>query len=183
LSKDLPVVEQVASVREGLDQLLPRLWRFCHVLTADRTAAADLVQSACLRALEREEQYQPETRLDSWMFRIAQSIWFNEIRADRIRRGGGLVPAEKATLFAPTADMESNIFFSEVFSQVMALPEAQRITVAMVYVEGYSYQEAADLLGIPIGTVMSRLAGARGRLAKTLRGQRSPSSAEAGRKV
>jgi RNA polymerase sigma-70 factor (ECF subfamily) len=160
---------QAASVRGALDSLLPRLWRFCHLLTGDRTSAADLAQSACLRALEREDQFQPETRLDSWLFRIAQSVWFNEMRADRIRQGGGLVPVEKAVLFAPT-NAESNIFFSEVFSQVMALPEAQRTTLALVYVEGYSYQEASELLGIPIGTVMSRLASARGRLAKLLEG-------------
>jgi RNA polymerase sigma-70 factor (ECF subfamily) len=162
-------VVQATSVREELDPLLPRLWRFCHVLTADRTAAEDLAQSTCLRALERETQFQPETRLDSWLFRIAQSIWFNEMRAARIRKGGGLVPVEEAVLVA-SANLESNIFFSEVFSQVMALPEAQRVTVALVYVEGYSYQEASDLLGIPVGTVMSRLSNARGRLAKLLVG-------------
>jgi RNA polymerase sigma-70 factor, ECF subfamily len=154
------------SVRDAIEPLLPRLWRFCHVLTVDSTMAADLAQSTCLRALERDDQFQVETRLDSWLFRIAQSIWFNEMRATRIRRGGGLVPVEEAELVAPT-NVESNIFFTQVLSQVMALPEAQRITVAMVYVEGYTYQEAADLLGIPVGTVMSRLAGARGRLAKT----------------
>ena len=120
--------------------------------------AVDLAQSTCLRALERGDQFQVETRLDSWPFRIAQSIWYNEMRATRIRRGGGLVPVEEAELVAPT-NVESNIFFTQVLSQVMALPEAQRTTVALVHVEGYTYQEASDLLGIPVGTVMSRLAG------------------------
>jgi DNA-directed RNA polymerase specialized sigma24 family protein len=53
-----------------------------------------------MRALERENQFQPQTRLDSWVFRIAQSVWFNQRRADRVRRGGGLVPAEDAGLIA-----------------------------------------------------------------------------------
>jgi RNA polymerase sigma-70 factor, ECF subfamily len=162
------VGEQATSVREGLDRLLPRLWRFCHVLTGDRAAADDLAQAACARALEREYQFQPQTRLDSWLFRIAQSVWFNQRRADRVRRGGGLVPAEDAGLVAAGSDAEMNIFLTEVLSQVMALPEAQRVTVVLVYVEGYSYQEASEVLGIPIGTVMSRLAGARSRLAQTL---------------
>ena len=154
-----------AGVRDGLDPLLPRLWRFCRVLTGEPAAADDLAQATCLRALEREEQFQPDTRLDHWLFRIAQSIWFNQMRAEKIRRGGGLVPAEQADLLAEGADQELNIFLSQVLSQVMALPEAQRVTVMLVYVEGYPYKEAAEVLGIPIGTVMSRLAAARGRLA------------------
>jgi RNA polymerase sigma-70 factor (ECF subfamily) len=162
------VAEHAATVRQDLDRLLPRLWRFCHVLTGDRAAAEDLAQAACLRALEREDQFLPDTRLDSWLFRIAQSVWFNTRRADRVRRGGGLVPAEEAGLVAPGEDAETNIFLSEVLSQVMSLPEAQRATVLLVYVEGYSYQEAADLLEIPAGTVMSRLAGARERLCRGL---------------
>jgi RNA polymerase sigma-70 factor (ECF subfamily) len=99
------------------------------------------------------------------VFRIAQSIWFNQMRAEKVRRGGGLVPAEQADLLADGTDPESNTFLAQVLSQVMALPEAQRVTVLLVYVEGYPYKEAAEVLGIPIGTVMSRLAAARGRLA------------------
>jgi RNA polymerase sigma-70 factor (ECF subfamily) len=144
---------------------LPRLWRFCHVLTGGTVAADDLAQAACLRALEREDQFQPDTRVDHWVFRIAQSIWFNQMRAEKIRRGGGLVPVEQAELVAGGADPESNIFVAQVLSRVMALPEAQRVVVLLVYVEGYPYKEAAEVLGIPIGTVMSRLAAARGRLA------------------
>ena len=172
LANARPDSGQRGTVRDAIEPLLPRLWRFCHVLTLNSALAADLAQSTCLRALERDDQFQAETRLDSWLFRIAQSIWFNEMRATRIRRGGGLVPVEEAGLVAAT-NLESNIFFTQVLSQVMALPEAQRITVALVYVEGYTYEEASDLLGIPIGTVMSRLAGARSRLAKVLHGASS----------
>jgi hypothetical protein len=57
------VNKQAASVREGLERLLPRLWRFCHVLTGDLSMADDLAQSACQRALEREAQFRPETPL------------------------------------------------------------------------------------------------------------------------
>jgi RNA polymerase sigma-70 factor (ECF subfamily) len=78
------------------------------------------------------------------------------------------VAAEDAGLVAAGSDAETNIFLTQVLSQVMALPEAQRVTVVLVYVEGYSYQEASEVLGIPIGTVMSRLAGARSRLAQAL---------------
>jgi RNA polymerase sigma-70 factor (ECF subfamily) len=153
------------NVRDGLDRLLPRLWRFCLVMTGDRGAADDLAQAACLRALEREAQFQPGTRLDHWLFRIARTVWLNQLRAERVRRGNGVVQAQDAGLVDLTADAEASLYLAEVFSGVMALPEAQRIAVLLVYVEGYSYQEAAEHLEIPIGTVMSRLAGARCRLA------------------
>ncbi len=66
-----------------------------------------------------------------------------------------------------------NLLAREVLLEVMALPEAQRATVVLVYVEGYSYKEAAEILGIPIGTVMSRLAGARGKLSDTFEQKKS----------
>ena len=160
------IVADHASVRDSLHGLLPRLWRFCHVLTGDRSAADDLAQSACVRALERASQFQPGSHLDQWVFRIAQSIWFNQRRAQKIRRGLGTVPAGEAGLASPGDDAESNIFLAQVLSSVMGLPEAQRVTVLLVYVEGLSYQAAAAILEIPIGTVMSRLAGARSRLAR-----------------
>jgi RNA polymerase sigma-70 factor, ECF subfamily len=151
-------------VRDGLDRLLPRLWRFCLVLSGDRSVADDLVQATCLRALEREDQFQPGTRLDRWIFRIAQTVWLNQLRAEKVRRGGGLVPVEQAGLIDVASDAEANLFANEVFSQVMALPEAQRAAVLLVYVEGYLYKEAAEHLDVPVGTVMSRLASARDRL-------------------
>ncbi|MGA2125928.1 MAG: RNA polymerase sigma factor [Xanthobacteraceae bacterium] len=152
------------NVRDGLDRLLPRLWRFCFVLSRDRSVADDLVQAACLRALEREGQFEAGTRLDRWVFRIAQTVWLNQLRAEKVRRGTGVVPLEEAGLVDGGTDAESNFYRNQVFSDVMALPEAQRTAVLLVYVEGYSYQEAAEHLEIPIGTVMSRLASARRKL-------------------
>jgi RNA polymerase sigma-70 factor (ECF subfamily) len=167
------------SVRGGLDRLLPRLWRFCLVLSRDRSLADDLVQAACLRALERESQFQVGTRLDRWVFRIAQTVWLNQFRADKVRRGRGIVPIEDADLIDEAGDPEGNSYFNEVVSAVMALPEALRTTVLLVYVEGYSYKEAAEHLEIPIGTVMSRLASARERLSVLRDGPIAAGPAEA----
>jgi RNA polymerase sigma-70 factor (ECF subfamily) len=159
---DKPNDDNPDNVRDGLDRLLPRLWRFCLVLSGDRSSADDLVQAACLRALEREQQFEIGTRLDHWVFRIAHSIWLNQLRAEKVRRGRGVVPVEDAGLVEFNA--ESNLYLAEVLSEIMALPEPQRVAVLLVYVEGYSYKEAAEQIDIPIGTVMSRLAGARSRL-------------------
>ncbi len=151
-------------VREGLARLLPRLWRYGLVLSRSGDAADDLVQATCVRAIERADQFMPGTRLDRWLFAILRSIWLNEIRSRRIREGGGVVDAENALTFDGAQLAETNIFAREVLTAISRLPEAQRETVLMVYGEGFTYAEAADALGVPIGTVMSRLAAARAAL-------------------
>jgi len=152
-------------VRNGLRQHLRRLWRYGVVLSGSRDTADDLVQATCLRALERAHQFQPDSFLDRWLMTILHSIWLNEIRAARYRRGEGFVDAETALVFDGAREMETNISAAQVLKGVQALPEAQRETVFLVYVEGFSYREAAELLAVPIGTVMSRLSAARAKLA------------------
>ncbi len=157
--------ESHEEVRDGLSPLFPRLWRYCVVITGNRERADDLAQAACLRAIEKSEQFEAGTNLDRWVFRIAQRIWLNELRAESVRRGGGMMTLEEIDLPDSKPGPESNLLAREVLMGVLALPEAQRATVLLVYVEGYSYKEAADVLDIPIGTVMSRLAAARSKLA------------------
>lgn len=162
-----------SEVMRGLKPLFPRLWRYCLVLTGSRERADDLAQSACLRALEKSEQFAPDSQLDRWVFRIAQRMWFNELRAETVRRGGGLVIIEDVDLPDTLPGPESNLLAREVLLEVLALPEAQRGTVVLVYVEGYSYKEAAEILEIPIGTVMSRLAASRVKLANKFEDNKS----------
>ncbi len=153
-------------VMEGLPAYLARLWRYGLVLSGNRDTAADLVQATCVRALERSGQFQAGTRLDRWLMAILRSIWLNEVRARKVRQGQGLVDADAVLVFDGLKHMEANIAAAEVLREVQSLPEAQRETVFLVYGEGQTYQEAATALGVPIGTVMSRLAAARARLAK-----------------
>jgi RNA polymerase sigma factor (sigma-70 family) len=158
--------ESRREVRAGLEPSLARLWRYALVLTRARDVADDLVQATCLRAIERADQFAPGTRVDRWLFAILRSIWLNEIRSQRIREGGGFVDAENALMTDGAREIEMNITASAVLRAIDRLPEAQRETVLLVYAEGYSYAEAATALGIPIGTVMSRLAAGRAALAK-----------------
>jgi RNA polymerase sigma-70 factor (ECF subfamily) len=152
------------AVMAGLPAELKRLWRFALVLSRNRDTAEDLVQATCLRALERAHQFQPGTRLDRWLFTILRSIWLNDIRARKTRQGTGVVDAETALVFDGVRVIETNILALHVLREVEALPETQRETVYLVYVEGLAYREAAEVLGVPIGTVMSRLAAARAKL-------------------
>lgn len=151
-------------VSAGLPSLLPRLWRYGLVLARNPTIAADLVQATCLRALEKSSQFEVGTRLDRWVFTLLRSIWINELRAQRIRTGAGVINAEEALISDGAREIETNILAAQVFRKVLELPEAQRETVLLVYVEGLTYREAAEVLEVPVGTIMSRLAAARLKL-------------------
>jgi RNA polymerase sigma-70 factor (ECF subfamily) len=158
--------ESRREVRAGLEPALARLWRYALVLSRARDVADDLVQATCLRAIERADQFVPGTRVDRWLFAILRSIWLNEIRSRRIREGGGFVDAEDVLTTDGAREIEMNITASAVLRVIGRLPEAQRETVLLVYGEGCTYAEAAAILAVPIGTVMSRLAAARAALAK-----------------
>ncbi len=153
-------------VRSGLEPCLARLWRYAVVLSRSPDAADDLVQSTCLRAIERADQFAAGTRLDRWLFAILRSIWINEVRARKVREAGGFVEAEDALSIDGAHAMEVNRMTSEVLMALGRLPDAQRETALLVYAEGYTYAEAASALEIPIGTVMSRLAAVRTALAR-----------------
>lgn len=103
--------------------------------------------------------------MDRWLFRMMHNLWINELRKQKVRTGQGLVAVEDTAIADEKPQTEANIFTSEVLSAVGTLPEAQRACIVLAYVEGYSYQETAEILEIPIGTVMSRLAAARKKLA------------------
>lgn len=149
-------------VREQIAALLPRLRRFGRALARTREDADDLVQIAIEKALGRTGQWTPGTRLDSWMFRIMQNAWIDEVRA-RERRGATFVPQEEIEP-AGGSGGDAQVDALAVRQAVARLSEEHRAVVALVLVEGLAYQEAADVLEIPVGTLTSRLARARERL-------------------
>ncbi len=149
---------------QDLVSALPKLWRYCLGLTQQRSTADDLAQATCLRALEQIDRFKTLQFKDRWLMKVARNLWINQLKSERVRRGGGLVPVDCIALEDLTASPELDAFVGQVFSAVMELPEAQRDTVLLVYVEGWSYKETAEALDIPIGTVMSRLSDARRKL-------------------
>ena len=155
------------AVRESISELYPKLWRFCLGLTSNVPQAEDLAQAVCLQALEKHYQFKVGTNLRAWLFTIARNKWINELRQNAIRTGGGLLTLDDVQLQDLNIDTETNIFARQMLLKVMELPEAQREAVLLVYVEGMSYREASEIMDVPIGTVMSRLATARAKLAET----------------
>ncbi len=143
-------------------ELLPRLRRFAFALTGDMDRGDDLVQETCVRALSRLDQWEQGTRLDSWMYRIAQNIWFDRIRALKVR--GEIVDIDTAQDLAGDDGRnvtESRLALSEVSEAITKLPPDQRVLIALVCIDGLSYKQAAEILDVPVGTIMSRLARAR----------------------
>jgi RNA polymerase sigma-70 factor, ECF subfamily len=165
IGNDQPITSTAVaeSLADLLPAMLPRLWVFSLRLTGNQHDAEDLVQAACARALEREHQLKPGTAPLSWMFSIVQSIWINEVRARKVRQRSNVDWDDSMLNVAdPSATPVDEVLFSrEVIAAVERLPEAQRTVVVLVAVEGLSYAEAAQVLDIPVGTIMSRLSRAR----------------------
>lgn len=150
------------TIRREMLALLPRLRRFAYGLTGTIDEGDDLVQATCERAISRIDTWQPGTRLDSWMYRIAQNTFFNWRRAGRVR-GEHLkaVDSEQSTSFDGARAMEAHLTFTAVREFIARLPEEQRTILLLVCVEGLAYKEVAEILDLPMGTVTSRLARAR----------------------
>jgi RNA polymerase sigma-70 factor (ECF subfamily) len=161
-----------ASMGRDLVALLPRLRRFAAGLTGSIQEGDDLVQASCLRALERYHQWEPGTRLDSWMFRIIRNIWLDRGKSawNRLVRSDTDSLAELPD-HSLTRELEARNELASARSAIAALPEAQREVLLLVTVEGLTYEGAAEVLGIPLGTVMSRLARARVTVARQVRGE------------
>jgi RNA polymerase sigma-70 factor (ECF subfamily) len=150
-----------ARFSDQLVAVLPKLRRFARGLTGKAAEADDLVQAACERALARAHQFEEGTRFDSWMFRIVQTIWIDQLRAREVRKEDGDVAEERLGSDAPVRRIEARLALAEIRQAVELLPPDQRTTLMLVTVEGLSYKEAAAVAGVPVGTIMSRLARAR----------------------
>jgi RNA polymerase sigma-70 factor, ECF subfamily len=147
--------------RRELVALLPRLRRFARTLAQSAADADDLVQTVCERAIRRVDQWQDGSRLDSWLFTMMRNLWISEIRSRRVRLGEGHVDAAEADELHTKVAGDDQMYGGQIMAMVRSLPEGYATTLLLVAVEGWSYQEAADLMEVPIGTVMSRMSKAR----------------------
>ena len=158
-----------AAWKQELVDLLPRLRRYALSLTGSVTDAEDLLHSTIERVLAKADQFEAGTNLDRWVFRICKNLWFDEWRQRKVR-GPTLDPSEAK--HEPSSDGEAHaeniIQVQELSDALQQLQEEQREILVQVVIEGYSYKEVAEMLDVPIGTVMSRLARARAKLATIL---------------
>ena len=146
-------------LRDRIIELLPRLRRFARSLARNAQDADDLVQITAERALARAEQLRPDHAVASWLFGILRNAWIDEGRGRR-RRESLLEPADLAERIGdPAAGTDPELLCLQ--DALSRLPDDQHLAIALVLVEGFSYKEAASIMGVPIGTLTSRLA--RGR--------------------
>ncbi|MEW9806975.1 RNA polymerase sigma factor [Mesorhizobium sp. ZMM04-5] len=155
-------------VEDQLVAFLPNLRRFAVSLCRSRDHADDLVQAACERALASALTFQEGTRFDAWMFRILRNLWIDDGRRRRTAGPQEDIDAhhELAARGSGEAEAETRLTLKSVAAAIDDLSEEQREVLLLVCVEELAYKEAAEVLDVPIGTVMSRLARARRNLAE-----------------
>lgn len=154
---------------------LPRLRRFACSLTGNLPDADDLLQSTVERALTRNPPEGDAEALARWLFTVCRNLWVDEMRARKVR---GLVDPAPPDMDAQAIDGEQELMgtlrLHELQRAMGLLSEDHRTVLVLVAVEGYSYLEAAELLDVPVGTIMSRLARARSQLADELQDGNNP---------
>ena len=155
-------------IREQMIGLIPRLRRFALTLTSNDADADDLVQSTFLKGIENLDKWQVGSRLDSWLYRIAQNIWLNTIRHQKVKSS---YAKDQVFVQDSVIDGEDAVIQKSELKQVEmgfnTLPADQKTALLLVAIEGYGYQEAAEILEIPVGTVTSRIARARQSLSRS----------------
>ena len=157
-------MDQSPSFDEQLAALLPRLRRFAQGLSRDSADADDLTQATIERALRSRQQWQAGTRLDSWACRIMRNLWIDTARS-RSRKAAREVPGEEGLNVGtdPRPGLDAALDLKRITAAMSQLPDEQREVVALILIEGFGYREVSEMLGLPIGTVSSRLV--RGRTA------------------
>ena len=164
----MTVTDTGMNFNQELCALLPRLRRFARSLAGNRADADDLVQVALERALARASQWRPDMRLDAWVFAIVRNAWIDEQRARQ--RGQRVFAPEEQGANVGETPFEGRDLALSVQSALARLPEEQRMAIALVLIEGLSYREAAQAMGVPVGTLTSRLARGREALQALLGG-------------
>lgn len=148
-------------LRQALTILLPRLRRFGLALTGSAADTDDLVQNTCERVLRHSDQLRELTRMDAWLYGIMRNLWIDELRHRKLRRHDDIDTAQDVIGEDGQATADGRINLGAVRRAMSQLPVEQRTVLMLVCVDGMSYKEAAEVLGIPVGTIMSRLSRAR----------------------
>ncbi|WP_449395447.1 RNA polymerase sigma factor [Devosia riboflavina] len=156
----------MSTIASSLVPMLPRLRRYALALCKVGDIADDLVQTACEKALASQRQTL-DLSFDAWMFRILRNSWIDRLRRQKTR-GEEIDIVEHSDIgaFDGFSIPENRLVLKKTMEAIGRLPQDQRELLLLVCVEELSYRDAAEVLDLPIGTVMSRLARARRKLAE-----------------
>jgi RNA polymerase sigma-70 factor (ECF subfamily) len=158
--------EREADFRADLLAVTPSLRAFALSLVGDRDRADDLVQDTILRALQKQDRFEPDTKLQAWLFTILRNLFYSDYRRRKreVEDVDGLYAAKLSTLPEQPRCAE----FEALRSALARLSDEQREAVLLVGAQGYSYEQVAEICGAPLGTIKSRVNRARKRLAELL---------------
>ena len=160
--------EIVQDFQDGLLAALPRLRRFAYSLTGSMADADDLTQATVERALLKRSMLRKGNSPDSWLLKICRNMWIDEIRRRTSRREIAEIPDDSEPMTDGNKTIEDRLDVVSVEEVLKSMPDDQRAVVFLVAVEGYSYREASEIMDCPTGTIMSKLARARGRITDAL---------------
>jgi RNA polymerase sigma-70 factor (ECF subfamily) len=154
----------VTGVLTRIEACIPALRRYAASLLRNREGADDLVHDCLVRALDKLHTRRDDADVRAWLFAIMHNLFISQLRRQRSRPVGESLDETHETAMSLRPDQENNLQFRDLVAALNRLPVEQRSVVLLVTVEDLSYAEAASVLGIPVGTVMSRLARGRERL-------------------
>lgn len=154
---------------------IPRLRRYALALAGEPAAADDLVQDCLERAIRKRHLWQRHGSIRAWLYRILFNVYLNQ-RTQRARRQRQLPLDLASDALAVPARQEHRVDCTDIAAAMHSLPDDQRAAILLTALEGLSYDEAAAILDIPVGTLRSRLSRARDRLRALYRpsGEREP---------
>ena len=147
--------------RRAILEEIPRLRRYSRALLRDRDRADDLVQDCLERALAHLDNWRTGESPRKWLFTIMHHIFVDQMRKDKRRGESAMLPLDGYEAMAVPAEQAEDAGSREVLQALQTISPERRAAILMVSVEGFSYAEASTILGVPAGTLMSRIA--RGR--------------------
>lgn len=146
-----------------LNHCLPALNRFALTLTRSPDRASDLVQDCVERCIRKQHLFDGQN-LRSWMFTVCRRVFLNQLRKERSRGQSVELEDAPASTLSIDASQEETMHYHDVVQSFRELPLNDKVVLSLIAIEGLKYEEAAELLDVPVGTVRSRLSRARSRL-------------------
>jgi RNA polymerase sigma-70 factor (ECF subfamily) len=159
----------MADIYQDIEDQIPRLRRYARSLVRDPMVVDDLVQECLARALAKLHLWQEGTNLRAWLFTILHNQYINHLR--RQIRSGTTVELSETELPSRAAGQDQYLELRDLRRALDQLPETQRAAILLIGLEGLRYEEAAGVLGIPVGTVRSRISRGRSSLHRLMSGE------------
>ena len=157
----------MADIYQEIEAQIPHLRRYARALTRDVVASDDLVQECLVRALARVHLWQAGTNLRAWLFTILHNQNVNQVRR-AVRAGTTVELSDAEPRLHRTANQDTKLELRDLDRALGRLPEGQRAVILMIGLEGMPYGDVAEVLGIPVGTVRSRLSRGRDALRRMM---------------